>query len=584
VAAPPVGISGLDPTTIACWAKADHTNIPDWTLVFGFTGTATGQGGCGSHFNIGSIGGPQGMGAHSWCWEETILTDQEALDWHHYAMTYDGSRIDYFADGVWKDTDVGKSNVQDLSIRADRVHVGSRITQDSSFPGKVDDARVYNIVLSLGQIETLANYTPANSIHDTWDTLVGSMTLDYFEQHWGNKSMKVEADIEDSSVRTGGPYEDWMEGNAKALSLFFKGDPGNDARYMRLILWTSADYRKIYYDGDVADLMSGDWTQWNVDLTELADDETVSKFKLDYIGTGTISYDDLRLYPSRCVPEYGPVADFTGDCIVDTKDLRIHIGEWLAETQVEDWAHRAVYFDSRYPNGWADLAVAEGVRDYLVANGYTEVNAPDLKTWMDDRIADGALSVVVMSQDIAPDTVAESADPSCTLRQYLDAGGKVVQYADIPFYNQGHADGTTTNWADTGSRNILGFWCAGAGWNSWNTVSITDAGALWGLAETWPSLRPAIAGDVDTILATDDDGDASGWQKRYVPGDFYRGFVYIADFDPSPGHEVLIAPALLSVAEYRGGFVTDMDDDGAVNFKDYALIVGEEWLVEQLWP
>ena len=104
------------------------------------------------------------------------------------------------------------------------------------------------------------------------------------------------------------------------------------------------------------------------------------------------------------------------------------------------------------------------------------------------------------------------------------------------------------------------------------------------MTETWPSLRPALAGDVDTVLATDDDGDASGWQKRYVPGDFYRGFVYIADFNPDPGHELLIAPALLSVAEYRGGFVTDTNGDGAVNFKDYALIVGEEWLVEQLWP
>ena len=41
------------------------------------------------------------------------------------------------------DTDPAKSNVQDLSISSDRVHIGSRITQTSSFPGLVDEAVIY---------------------------------------------------------------------------------------------------------------------------------------------------------------------------------------------------------------------------------------------------------------------------------------------------------------------------------------------------------------------------------------------------------------------------------------------------------
>ena len=153
-----VGLSGNDPTTIACFAKADHTNIPDWTLIFGFTGTDTAEGGNGSHFNIGSIGGPGGIGAHVWGWEETILTDEESLEWHHYAMTYDGTTIAYYADGMLTDTEPEevKSNIRDLSTRGDRVHIGSRVTQDSSFPGDVDDCRVYNRVLSEAEIAKLA--------------------------------------------------------------------------------------------------------------------------------------------------------------------------------------------------------------------------------------------------------------------------------------------------------------------------------------------------------------------------------------------------------------------------------------------
>ena len=153
-----VGLSGNDPTTSACFAKADNTSIPDWTLIFGFTGTVDGGGGSGSHFNIGSLGGPGGVGAHVWGWEETIFSDEEALEWHHYAMTYDGTTIAYYGDGVLTDTEPEdvKSNVRDLSTRGDRVHIGSRVTQSSSFPGDVADCRVYNRVLTEVEITQLA--------------------------------------------------------------------------------------------------------------------------------------------------------------------------------------------------------------------------------------------------------------------------------------------------------------------------------------------------------------------------------------------------------------------------------------------
>ena len=155
-----VGISGNDPTTIACWAKADNTNIPDWSLIFGFTGQADGSGGAGSHFNIGSLGGPGGVGAHIWGWEDTIFSDEEALQWHHYAMTWDGVILAYYGDGVLiRAFDPVAAGESDLSIRADRVHVGSRITSTLSFPGQVDDALIYNRVLSYAEIAGLAGRT-----------------------------------------------------------------------------------------------------------------------------------------------------------------------------------------------------------------------------------------------------------------------------------------------------------------------------------------------------------------------------------------------------------------------------------------
>jgi hypothetical protein len=160
-----VGNSGNMPVSIACWAKTDHTSIPDWTLVFGFS---TPGGNCGSHFNIGNIGGPGGVGAHAWCWEATIFSDEEALDWHHYAMAFDGTTIKYFGDGI----QFGQTGM-DLTIRGDYVNIGKRNTQASSFAGKIDDARIYNYALSWGEVRSIAGlsdlYVPLESIANIYD-------------------------------------------------------------------------------------------------------------------------------------------------------------------------------------------------------------------------------------------------------------------------------------------------------------------------------------------------------------------------------------------------------------------------------
>jgi len=202
----------------------------------------------------------------------------------------------------------------------------------------------------------------------------------------------------------------------------------------------------------------------------------------------------------------------------------------LTEAQAQDvqWI-RAAYWDGRYPVNWSGDGVA--MRDALAAAGYTILDADELKTWMDARIADKAYSVVVFCRDIVPDTIAESASASCTLRRYLDAGGKIVWYADIPFWDLGHADGSKTNWSTGGSTGILGFYAASGAWDAWQVVSLTAAGNKWGLTQTWQSQRPTDPGATAnlTVLATDNAGNAAGWVKHYVPGDKFRGFVRLWD-------------------------------------------------------
>jgi hypothetical protein len=196
-----------------------------------------------------------------------------------------------------------------------------------------------------------------------------------------------------------------------------------------------------------------------------------------------------------------------------------------ADRNTSSW-NRAAYWDGRYPSAWA--GGGEVTRDALEYTGYKILDADRLKAWMDARISDGTPSVVVFCHDIAPDTVVESMSSRCTLRRYLDAGGKIVWYADIPMYYQGHVDGTRTDYGVNGPINILGFNAASGPWDTQDDVAFTVSGVNWGLTETWQSERPTSSSGL-RVLAEDNRGYAAAWVKHYVQGDSYRGFVRLYD-------------------------------------------------------
>ena len=219
----------------------------------------------------------------------------------------------------------------------------------------------------------------------------------------------------------------------------------------------------------------------------------------------------------------------------------------LCEVQAlgQEW-DRVAYWDGRYPSAWG--GGGEGVRDALEATGYTILDADQLKVWMDGHISDKALSVVVFCRDVVPDTVAETMTSDCTIRRYLDAGGKVVWYSDWPFYYQGSSDGTMVTWGASGATSVLGFNASSGPNDTLEVVAITDAGATWGMTETWESSRPTspTISENMTALATISGGSAAAWVKHFLPGDNYRGFVRTFDRSGAP----TIIDDLIRLAEY----------------------------------
>jgi hypothetical protein len=149
---------------------------------------------------------------------------------------------------------------------------------------------------------------------------------------------------------------DWAGSGAKILSLWFYGDLDNDANDTEQMYVGLEDdaglYAELRYgdneDEDMSDIKIADWQEWNMPLPYFSDsnfaaeanDVNLADVNALFIGfgvrgglvaggVGTVFFDDIRLYPPRCVPELGPYADLSGDCIVDFADVEALAEDWL---------------------------------------------------------------------------------------------------------------------------------------------------------------------------------------------------------------------------------------------------------------
>jgi len=134
-----VGISGMDPRTITGWVKADTADITNWTAVFGFTPDGSTD---GTYFDIEVDAGNYVVHVHGW---DSVFGPVD-LQWHHFAVTYDGAGGNWYMDGQFIDSLDGAVGT------VDHVRIGARPSNGNHFPGLVDDVRIYNKVLSAPEV------------------------------------------------------------------------------------------------------------------------------------------------------------------------------------------------------------------------------------------------------------------------------------------------------------------------------------------------------------------------------------------------------------------------------------------------
>ncbi|MHC4864741.1 MAG: LamG domain-containing protein [Planctomycetota bacterium] len=233
---------------------------------------------------------------------------------------------------------------------------GVNTVDPNLWKGKIWKFTVANYII----IDDFEQYdTDTNRIYYTWFDLIGGSQIDlgtepFSPAHGGEQSMLF---IYDNATWGPGyyysevelpfsPAKDFTHADAiRALTLYFYGDPGNDANDTEeLYVGLGGSYAEVRYSDDHGndnnDLKLAEWTEWNIPISDFSgvDANAVTSLFIGFGargsgssgGQGVVFFDDIRLYPPRCRPELGPEYDFSGNCIVDWADVRIMARDWLA--------------------------------------------------------------------------------------------------------------------------------------------------------------------------------------------------------------------------------------------------------------
>jgi hypothetical protein len=241
-----------------------------------------------------------------------------------------------------------------------RIDEVNNADANSPWKGKVWSFTVASYI----DVDDFESYDPYNNIiWYTWanpygtGSWIGLGTAPFQPVNQGDQSMEYPYDNTNQFLYgyyseteyTFDTPQNWIDDDVKLITLFFYGDPGNDANsleQMYIALEDNSTLRAdIPYSGSMSDIQLDEWQEWNIALSDFAIDLlNVKKVCLGFGdpdaveagGEGTVYFDDIRIYPPKCVPQYGPLYDFSGDCLVGLAEIALMGEEWLLTDRVLD--------------------------------------------------------------------------------------------------------------------------------------------------------------------------------------------------------------------------------------------------------
>jgi len=391
--------------------------------------------------------------------------------------------------------------------------------------------------------------------------------------------------------------------NSAALELWFRGegvDPDTLDHRMYITVEDAGGNAQTIEHASLNALLTEQWTAWNIDLQQLADAgldlRKITKFTIGLAGngrSGAVHFDDIRLFPPRCLNQLSSPADFNNDCIVNSVDFATFALDWL------DTDH-TLPAESPDPNAlllWYRFDENEG--DTLTDSSANQrhgriIGATD---WQPNGYHDGCLSFQDDTAVEVPTDVLASIDKQITFCVWLNGGietlgrnntifetgdGQTYLRADVP-----DASGHTVYWRAGNDSDDLLYWTGADSidWlDNWNHYAfVKDAeegvmriycnGAL--VAEktnAFTSLEPVrnTTFDIGAIISHSND--------------------YIGKMDDFKIYNYALTTQEIAGAASGGGPLyiplkspANICEDGKIDLKDFALFAAD-WLKTGIWP
>lgn len=207
--------------------------------------------------------------------------------------------------------------------------------------------------------------------------------------------------------------------------------------------------------------------------------------------------------------------------------------EWIKAVQKKygqsmtapEMKEKIIYYDIRHDVGW--VSNIESLLAFFNARGFTTKNADDLKTWMQKKIKEGADgSVCVMAMGIVPDNITETMSTECTMKKYMDAGGRIVWIGDIPLFYKSFINKAPSEWNQLGNPRRLILGLKDGKWDISRMTGITETGKNWGMKGTDSPTRTMENKSVTLIFSeVADHSYTCSYFKNYNIEFPYSGFL-----------------------------------------------------------
>jgi hypothetical protein len=202
-------------------------------------------------------------------------------------------------------------------------------------------------VASFALIDDFEKYADTTAMSASWSngSTGATLSLSATGGHDNPKTMKFDYSNAGapfySEAQTIDIDYDWTIAGVLAIDIWYKGNAGNAAEQMYAAIEdNNSNPVAVILNSDPNAAKVTDWNVWRIKLSDFTGVNlaNVKKFYIGFGnrtnpaagGTGTVYFDDIELYPSRCLAP--PETDLNGDCVVDFKDFVIMATNWLKQS------------------------------------------------------------------------------------------------------------------------------------------------------------------------------------------------------------------------------------------------------------